>query len=288
MSTEQVLPRHRAFEKEHGSVTRGLLRMRGGAAAGLVSLQGGLGSLVSRLATALDRVEIRTATPALRLDRDTVRGCWTLQVARQPSIEADQVILACPAHAAARLLVFDAELASLLGQLDYAGCATVYLLYPRHARQDELRGSGFFVPRTAGHPLLACSYVNRKFPDRAPRGTILLRAFLGGVRHPEIVELPDERLIELTRPFVERVLTLGGEPLHARCFRHPRAMPQFEVAHAERLAAIARRLEQHQGLGLCGAASGATGLPDCIESGERAAEAALARAAVEFALTVSN
>lgn len=310
MSTELALPRYVALERRHGSVTRGLLQARAGTAgkrdadgeargarlereagalgAGLVSLKGGLGRLVDRVAAGLDGAEIRLRARAVRLERDAPRGCWRLGVQGQAPIEADAVILACPAGAAARLLAGDGPLAAELQRLEYAGCATVYLLYPRRARRGELRGSGFFVPRTLGHPLLACSYVSRKFPERAPRDTLLLRAFLGGVRHPEVVDLEDDRLVALTRAFVERVLGLDGEPLHHRCFRHPRSMPQFDVGHAERLAAIGRRLAAHPGLGLCGASVGATGLPDCIGSGGRAAEAVLADLPVDSPLAVTS
>jgi oxygen-dependent protoporphyrinogen oxidase len=49
-------------------------------------------------------------------------------------------------------------------------------------------------------------------------------------------------------------------------------MPQYVLGHPERLERIDERLERHPGLSLAGAAYRGVGIPDCIESGERAAE----------------
>jgi protoporphyrinogen/coproporphyrinogen III oxidase len=57
-------------------------------------------------------------------------------------------------------------------------------------------------------------------------------------------------------------------------FRWPRAMPQYTLGHLERLATIERRLAGWPGLFVAGNAYRGVGIPDCIASGEAAAEAA--------------
>jgi len=49
-------------------------------------------------------------------------------------------------------------------------------------------------------------------------------------------------------------------------------MPQYVLGHPERLARIDDRLAAHPGLALAGAAYAGVGIPDCIHSGELAAE----------------
>jgi oxygen-dependent protoporphyrinogen oxidase len=51
-------------------------------------------------------------------------------------------------------------------------------------------------------------------------------------------------------------------------------MPQYNLGHLERLAAIETRLAAHPGILLAGAALRGVGIPDCIASGEEAAERA--------------
>jgi oxygen-dependent protoporphyrinogen oxidase len=49
-------------------------------------------------------------------------------------------------------------------------------------------------------------------------------------------------------------------------------MPQYNLGHPERLERIERRLADHPGLALAGNAYQGIGIPDCIHSGELAAE----------------
>jgi oxygen-dependent protoporphyrinogen oxidase len=49
-------------------------------------------------------------------------------------------------------------------------------------------------------------------------------------------------------------------------------MPQYEVGHLERVAAIENELAQLPNLQLAGNAYRGAGIPDCIRSGETAAE----------------
>jgi oxygen-dependent protoporphyrinogen oxidase len=49
-------------------------------------------------------------------------------------------------------------------------------------------------------------------------------------------------------------------------------MPQYVLGHPERLARIERAVAEHTGLAVAGAAYRGVGIPDCIASGELAAE----------------
>jgi oxygen-dependent protoporphyrinogen oxidase len=49
-------------------------------------------------------------------------------------------------------------------------------------------------------------------------------------------------------------------------------MPQYVLGHPDRLEQIDGALEEHPGLALAGAAYRGVGIPDCIASGEHAAE----------------
>ncbi len=49
-------------------------------------------------------------------------------------------------------------------------------------------------------------------------------------------------------------------------------MPQYVLGHLERLERIDAALERQPGLALAGAAYRGVGIPDCIASGEQAAQ----------------
>jgi oxygen-dependent protoporphyrinogen oxidase len=105
---------------------------------------------------------------------------------------------------------------------------------------------------------------------------VLLRGFLGGARDPDVVGLDDPGLVALVSGELRPVLGLRGAPLLARVYRWPRATPQLEVGHLERVASIGRRLADVPGLFLTGAGLRVTGIPDCIADGTRTARAAAA------------
>jgi oxygen-dependent protoporphyrinogen oxidase len=71
----------------------------------------------------------------------------------------------------------------------------------------------------------------------------------------------------------EMAETLGIEstPILARVFRWPNGMPQYILGHLERAQRVDADLANHTGLALAGALRG-IGIPDCIASGEAAAE----------------
>ena len=136
-------------------------------------------------------------------------------------------------------------------------------------------GFGFFVGRNEKLPILACSHVSVKYPDRAPRDRILLRAFLGGARDPEILDRDDDALAALAHRTLSGLLRIEAEPVFQRIHRFPASMPQYPVGYRTVMQAIVERARHHRGLSLCGGVLGAVGLPDCVASAEAAAGSAM-------------
>jgi oxygen-dependent protoporphyrinogen oxidase len=280
LSLAATMPRFRDLERRHRSVVLGLraaARAAPQAGAGaryalFVAPAEGMEALVAALARRLPEGALRLAAPAAGLAR--VGGRWRLRAGREP-LEADALVLAVPAHAAGGLLgPLDPGLGAALGGIEYASSATVSLAF-RDADVPGLRGYGFVVPASEGRPLLACTYSSRKFPGRAPAGHELLRAFVGGALRPDLASADDETLVDLVRAELRQLLGVAAAPLLVRVRRHPRAMPQYAVGHLERVAEVERRAAALPRVALAGAAYRGVGLPDCVRSGEAAADAVL-------------
>ena len=114
-------------------------------------------------------------------------------------------------------------------------------------------------------------------PSRSPAGTALIRVFVGGAIQADLFERDDSELITLVRNELGSLLGARGEPLLIDVARHPRAMPQYTLGHLDRVASISRRVAGHPGLILAGNAFHGVGIPDCVRSGQEAADATLAR-----------
>ena len=107
----------------------------------------------------------------------------------------------------------------------------------------------------------------------------MLRCFLGGAQNSGVLEREDGELAELAHATLGRLLRIAGKPSLARVHRFPDSMPQYRVGQASRIEALQTRAERWPGLQLAGSVVGANGIPDCIQSGEDAAERALERLA---------
>jgi oxygen-dependent protoporphyrinogen oxidase len=186
---------------------------------------------------------------------------------------ADEVILAVPAYQASEMIRgIDPELAARLGEIEYASSAIVNVAYRRADVDHPLDAFGFVVPASEGRSIIGCSFSSVKFPARAPAGEVLCRVFLGGAMQPEVLRLGDDELKAEVRRELMELIGARGQPLFIEVARHPKSMPQYAVGHLDRVAEIERLATKHAGLHLAGNAYHGVGIPDCIASGERAAE----------------
>lgn len=234
-----------------------------------VSLDRGMQGLVDALAAVLPRDNIHLGCPVRGLSRDQA---WRLHTGKG-DFDVDGVIVATPAPATAELIQgFDPLIARELGEIPYASSVTMSLAFRRSEVPADLDGFGFVVPHVEGREILACTYSSVKYPGRAPVDGVLLRVFIGGALQPEMLERDDPSLVGSARRELQALLGIGATPLFTDVHRHIRAMPQYRVGHLDRIARIDARLREHPGLQLAGNAYRGVGMPDCIHSGEQAAE----------------
>ena len=288
LSLRATMPRFLEMERQHGSLIRALWRQGGAGASGaryslFLSFAGGMQTLTDRLAEriasssadpASSQIQVHTKVEGLALE--AVAGKprqWQIKISGGETLTADDVCLALPADTSARLLrELDPELATRLAAIPYASTATVNLAYKLSDIQHPLNGFGFVVPFIEKRTLLACTFSSVKFAERAPADQVLLRAFVGGALQPEMFELDDDEMIRRVGDDLRALLGVARPPLLAQVNRWPRSMPQYHVGHLERTGQIETRVEKLQGLTLAGNAFHGPGIPDCIRSGEQAAD----------------
>jgi len=230
----------------------------------MVTLARGMGSLVDAIVARL-AADVRLGAGVVSLERAGTR--YVARLDDGARIEADVVVVACPAPAAARALADLVPLASAaLGTLTYRGTAAVSLAYAASQLPAPLAGHGFVVPEGA-LSIAACTWTSAKWPGRAPAGMVLVRAT---VRDERLLAAADDVLVDAAHDALARAMGIVGRPTLARVARWAGAMPRYTVGHLDRLAAAERALAAQPGLALAGAAYRGSGLPDCIAQGEAA------------------
>ncbi|MCL4207716.1 MAG: protoporphyrinogen oxidase [Pirellulaceae bacterium] len=286
LSVQTTMPRFVEMERNHGSLIRAVWsqvgRKRQQQAKGssgarysmFVAPRDGMDSLVAAVAARLPQDAIRVGSPVLSL-APRPEGGWTIRVGgeRPETIEVDGVVLAVKALAASRLLAeIEPTAAELLAEIPHASCSIVSLGYRREQIAHRMDGFGFVVPLVENRKILSGSFSSVKYPGRAPEGKVLVRAFVGGACQAELADLPDDQLIALAQEEFGQLLGIKGEPLLVNVARQPHAMPQYYVGHKQRIQQLDELLSQVPGLYFAGNAYEGVGIPQCIHSGETAAQ----------------
>jgi oxygen-dependent protoporphyrinogen oxidase len=98
------------------------------------------------------------------------------------------------------------------------------------------------------------------------------------------MENSDEDLTAIVEGELRKILGIKPQvkPLWTRFFRWTGGMPQYTMGHLDRVDFIEAREREIAGLALAGGAFRGVGLPNCIESGERAVTKVLADLGIAF------
>jgi len=285
LSLRATMPQFLEMEEQHGSLIRAMLheqkaakQLKRGESGARYSL---FASFVNGMQTLVDALVARLPKGSVKLNHsvrslETSNRGWKLITDQGLEVHADAVIIAIPANCAAGLVSrVDQPLAADLSTIENASSAVINLAYRRENISHPLGGFGFVVPAIENRTIIACSFTSVKLAGRAPEGFVLLRCFVGGAIQPEIYERDDSTLVEIAHKELCELLLIKAQPVFALVHRYPKSMPQYRVGHTELVAKINDRISKHIGLAVAGNSYGGVGIPDCIHSGESAAEAVL-------------
>ena len=292
LSVQASFARLAEFEAEGGSILRGAVRsMRASRQQTtkpkrslrpyrLCSFRRGLQTLLQAIAAALGEsllTEAHITSISTSNDGET-SSRFKITIEHQgetKTFSSAKLIVAAPAYAAAHLLSECApEVAALIADIPYAALASVPLGYRREQITHTLDGFGFLAPRSAGLRMLGSVWNSSLFPDRAPEGYVCLTNFIGGATNPEAIKLSDEELIRIVHSDLQKVLGITGEPRRLPITRHERAISQYVLGHAARVAQIEAALDNKPGLWLTGNYLRGVSLGDCIKHATHVAEEA--------------
>ncbi|MFI5309988.1 MAG: protoporphyrinogen oxidase [Gemmatimonadales bacterium] len=272
LSLPAAFPRMAALEREHGSVIRGMIAKRGRSSSGpLTSFRDGMQSLPRALARR-GGFAVRCNAEVRALVREESR--WQVAVAGDAeTIPADAVVLAGEPWASAALV--RAHDATLAGDLDAIPCppvAVVALGFGPDALACVPRGFGVLVSRGEGFRMLGNLWDTHVYPGRSPAGHLLVRAMFGGAVDPRAGALDETELSALARAEVARACGITSGPEIVHVVRVPRAIPQYELGHRERVARVERALASLGGLEMTGFGLRGVAFADAAADGVRTGE----------------
>jgi oxygen-dependent protoporphyrinogen oxidase len=280
LSVRAAFPRLADFERQHGSITRGMAAAarkrraeasaRGETPPGgtrMWSFRAGMGLLIDTLRERLHRPPL-LGVAVRRLDR-AASGSWLVVGEGTERWPADVVVLTCPAYQQAGIIAdLDVELADKVGGIAYNRIAVVALGYRRDEVRHPLDGFGYLTPGRERRDVLGVQWCSSIYEGRAPEGHVLLRALCGGWHRADMVSWPDERLLEAVRAELRLALGITAAPVFHHIVRWQRALPQYTLGHPDRVAWIDQRVRDYPGLFLGGNSYRGVALNDCVEQAD--------------------
>ncbi|OGW00998.1 MAG: protoporphyrinogen oxidase [Nitrospinae bacterium RIFCSPLOWO2_01_FULL_39_10] len=284
MSVKSRFPRFVQMEEEYGSLIKGMIakrrEMRRAGSKGnkpkytmFMTLKDGLSEMPATIVQNLKMTKILTNREVADVDK---RDIFKISLKNGEVLDADTVVFATPSYETARLLTgINDSISALLSKIPYTSTATVSLAFKKESISNPMNGFGFLVPRQEKRRITGATWVSRKFSDRSPDDSVLIRCFIGGSHNEKLGFLNDKDMIEMVKGELRDIMGITSEPLLTRIYRWEKAMPQYTIGHEERLSALNQKLSEYPGMFLTGSSYRGSGISECIKDGQLTAESVL-------------
>jgi oxygen-dependent protoporphyrinogen oxidase len=184
------------------------------------------------------------------------------------------VIYAAPAHRADELeLAFDGgDRLKTLGSITHPPVAVLALGFRREDVAHRLDGFGFLVPDVERRNVLGVIFSSTVFPGRAPANHVLLTAFVGGVRNPDLANADLSTLTARVLDDLRQLLGVRGEPTFRAFQLWPKAIPQYALSYGRFKEIMDDAERRNPGLGLTGSYREGVALGDVIAGADQTAQ----------------
>lgn len=274
--TRYALPKLYNLEQQYGSFIRGTIakaklpkterdRL---ASKKVFSAAGGLENLTIAMTEAIGKEHITLSATGITIRPSNKQWLISYQtpLGGEQTILADKVITTVGAYSLPELLPFvPKEDMDKISNLKYAPVVQASVGI-RNTNDLQFNAFGGLVPSCEKKEVLGILFPSACFDGRASKEGALFSFFIGGVKHAELTTRKDEELKALIiREFHSMLkFPVGIEPDMIRIFRHPRAIPQYELSSGERFQTIEKLEKEHPGLILAGNMKGGIGMADRI------------------------
>lgn len=278
--TRYALPKLYALERDYGSFIRGAIaKMKQPktdrdrlATKKVFSALGGLSHITQAEADYVGSEHIVLSASQVEVRPQTDGWLTTYQdgEGRSHQLNSRWVVTTCGAYQLPRLLPFvNEQRMAPIAKLQYAPIMEVNVGVSDTYGGDYYAFGGL-VPTIEHRDILGVLFPSAIFEGRAPKGGALFSFFIGGVKHPEMLEKSDEEIEQLVTRCLHEMLKFPREakPEFIHISRHQRAIPQYGVDSGERFAAVSAIEGENPGLVIAG------NLRDGIGMGHRITQAA--------------
>lgn len=291
MSLQACFPRINQLETEYGGLLKAMLKLTkqhakakksgkvtsspAGPGGVLTSFHDGIQVLTDSLYHAIGHDNVIRDKEVINVYPE-LHDKWRIQFASKEELVADKVVIATPAYIASSLVEkLSPQLSTKLAEIKYSPLAVICLGYALEQINHDVNGFGYLFANNEEQYVLGTLWDSSIFANRAADGKVLLRSMLGGARNPEVLKLSDEELLKTVQASLNKTMQINVEPEMSKIFRHPQAIPQYNVGHREIVSQLEAMVASYTGLYLTGNAYYGVGINDCTLAAEKVAQQVL-------------
>jgi len=270
LSAGATLPILVEMEKKHGSMLKALFKRRHTSVspqdertieAGLYTFKKGMAQLAEQLAGHLGD-QLHLSSNIIRIERGKER--YNL-IFEDGVYEADTVISTLPAYILAGLVRDSIPgLNVLLNEVEYVSMAVVQLAYAR--RVNPCKGFGYLVAGKEQEDLLGVLWNSETFPELNGGSGSTFTVFMGGARHKNFDRFDKSQFISHAVEKLKSHLHIQDDPVFQACKIIPKAIPQYNLGHLNRINSIRGR--SPRGFHISGNFIGGIAVSDIIRNAE--------------------
>ena len=276
LPTKYALPKLYDLEQDYGSFILGAIKKARQpktdrdktATKEVFSTHGGLSSLTNAMADRIgsDNILLNAKSISITPSADGFDINYTVN-GEQHNIKCNKVVTTCGAYALSALLPFvDSDFMQSITSLKYAPVIQVGVGI---ADTKGVNHSAFggLVPSKEKRDVLGILFPSDCFAERAPQKGAAYAFFIGGMRHPEMINLSDEEIkrhvIDDLHSMMKYPTTIQPEAINI--YRHDKAIPQYESSTGNRLKSIDLLQQTYPGLVIAGNLKDGIGMGDRIK-----------------------
>lgn len=234
MIPKYALPKLYNLEQEHGSFIRGAIakmkepkpERNKKATKKVFSTKGGLSVLAEHLEEAIGKENFVLGKKPTVIPEN---GHYTVFAGEECYGPFDNVIFTAGASHVFEAFPFAKEKFPGATEVLYAKVSEVAIGFKKW-EGIPLNGFGALMPSKEHRNILGILYMSTLFENRAPKGGALLSIFVGGLRHPDFIALPEDKFKEMVSKDVADIMKIPHmEPDLFEVTHHEEAIPQYDL-----------------------------------------------------------
>ncbi|MEA4936732.1 MAG: protoporphyrinogen oxidase [Paludibacter sp.] len=287
--TRFALPKLYALEQQYGSFIKGAVKkskipkseLEKQVTKEVFSLKGGLSKLIEALIDNMEEQDFILPVSYVSIDYKAARYYTNfIKEGEEQCISSTKVITTVDGVALPSLLPFlSPGILNQLSGIRYAKVVQVVAGY-KHWQGIDIKAFGGLVPSVEKKDVLGILFPSALFENLTPKGGALLSVFMGGMKRPDIIEMPDDEIAGMAINAIMEMMQTDSEPDLIRVFRYERAIAQYEKSSGLRFSAIREVERNYPGLVLAGNIRDGIGMSDRVRQAKTVAEQILAETKV--------